>query len=101
MIGFGFFDMIFAWGGLLALLLGGGMLLFRLLTGRQLAVEHAQPQSYRTARQLLDERLARGEIDQGEYERILACIQSHHWDTSLDGPVGPMALPRRRLRTAA
>lgn len=34
-------------------------------------------------------------------ERILACIKSHSWDTSLDGPVGPLAMPRRRLRTAA
>ena len=30
-------------------------------------------------------------------EQILARIQSHCWDASLDGPAGPMALPRRHV----
>jgi uncharacterized membrane protein len=75
MMGFDFFGMIFVWGGLLALLLGGAALIFRLLTGRPLAVAEVQPASYRTARQLLDERLARGEIGRDEYEHILSRIQ--------------------------
>ena len=75
MMGFGFFGMILVWGGLLALLFGGGTLIFRLLTGSSLAVAQTQSPSYRTARQLLDERLARGEIGQDEYERILYRIQ--------------------------
>jgi uncharacterized membrane protein len=75
MMGFGVFGMIFAWGALFALLLGGVALTIRLFIGRPLAIEQAQPPLYRTARQLLDERLARGEIDQDEYERILAHIQ--------------------------
>ena len=75
MMGFSFFGMILVWGGLLALLLGGGALIFRLLIGSPLAVAQTQSSSYRTARQLLDERLARGEIGQGEYEHILSRIQ--------------------------
>ena len=26
-------------------------------------------------------------------DRILASVQRHHWDGSLDGPVGPKAMP--------
>jgi hypothetical protein len=30
-------------------------------------------------------------------EQILARIHDHCWDASIDGPVGPMALPRRHV----
>jgi predicted dehydrogenase len=30
-------------------------------------------------------------------ERILARIEAHCWDSSVDGPVGPLALPRRHI----
>ena len=33
-------------------------------------------------------------------EQILDRINAHCWDASLDGPAGPLALPRRRLLAA-
>jgi predicted dehydrogenase len=30
-------------------------------------------------------------------EQILACIDSHCWDASIDGPAGPLVLPRRHV----
>jgi uncharacterized membrane protein len=66
MIGFGFVGMLLFWGALLALFVGGGALALRQTSGthspggrRQAAVRH-----------ILDERLARGEISQEEYQAI-------------------------------
>jgi uncharacterized membrane protein len=71
MMGFGFGGMFLSWGALLALLAGGAVLVFRLLTGTHVPVHSAQP----TARQVLGERLARGEITREEYDLILARIE--------------------------
>ena len=69
-MGFGFLGMLLFWGVLLILVVGGAVLVFRQTAeGRPLSGQR-QP----TARQVLDKRLARGEIDQEEYEAILARI---------------------------
>ena len=34
-------------------------------------------------------------------EQILDRIDAHCWDASLDGPIGPLALPHQRLLSAA
>ncbi|MGD2104937.1 MAG: SHOCT domain-containing protein [Anaerolineae bacterium] len=59
-------------GGLVLALIGGGS---RLLTSRH-DIPAAGPGSYATPRQILDERLARGEIDRDEYEAIRAQLES-------------------------
>ena len=67
MMGFGFGGMFLFWGALLALLAGGAVLLFHLADGARVSVQTASP----TARQILDERLARGEINREEHDLIL------------------------------
>ena len=67
MMGFGFGGMFLVWGALLALLAGGAALLLYLATGVRVPVQTAGP----TARQILDERLALGEITREEYDLIL------------------------------
>ena len=71
MMGFALFGLLLLGGGLIAVLLGVTGLAFR--TG-----EPSQPAGGRrhlTARQVLDERLARGEIGQEEHEQIRAQIE--------------------------
>lgn len=70
MMGFGFVGMFLFWGFLILLLAGGGVVLARWLAGTGSAFTPTQP----TARQILDARLARGEISPEEYEAILARI---------------------------
>jgi len=71
MMGFGFLGMFLFWGAILALLAGGGALLFRQTTGSK---PSSDPQRT-TARQLLDQRFARGEISGDEYDIIRAHIE--------------------------
>jgi uncharacterized membrane protein len=66
MMGFGLIGTLLFGGALLALLGGGAALFSRQTTGTRVFGRPERP----TARQLLDERLARGEIDQEEYDRI-------------------------------
>ena len=66
MMGFG--GMFLMWGALLALVAGGAALLFHLASGARVPVQSATL----TARQVLDERLARGEITREEYDLILS-----------------------------
>ena len=71
MMGFGFVGMFLIWGVVLALLAGGGVLVFRQATvSRPVSDEHRV-----TARQLLDKRFARGEISRDEYDAIRAQIE--------------------------
>jgi uncharacterized membrane protein len=71
MMGTGFGGMFLSWGVLLALLVGGAVLVFRLVTGTHVPAENVQP----TARQVLGERLARGEITRHEYDLVLTRIE--------------------------
>ena len=71
MMGTGFGGMFLSWGVWLALLAGGAVLVFRLVTRTRVPVENAQP----TARQIVDERLARGDLTQEEYDLVLARIE--------------------------
>ena len=71
MMGFGFGGMFLFWGVLLALLAGGTALVIRLINDTRIPMEGADP----TARQILDDRLARGEITREEYDLILARIE--------------------------
>lgn len=66
MMGFGFLWMLLFWGALLALLAGGAVLVFRQSAGAHLFGGQRQP----TARQILDERFARGEINREEYDAM-------------------------------
>ena len=70
MMGFGFLGMFLFWGALLVLLVGGVVLVLRQTAGIRLSGSLRQP----TARQLLDERFARGEISREEYDAIRAQI---------------------------
>jgi uncharacterized membrane protein len=71
MVGFGFLVLLMVGGVVVALALGGAGWLSR--TGAHRASnEQRQP----TPRELLDRRLARGEIDQDEYEAIRAQLES-------------------------
>ena len=72
MIGFGFLGILVFGGVLLALLIGGLVPVFR-RTGNTPLFEGQHPP---TARQVLDERFARGEIGSEEYETIRAQIES-------------------------
>jgi uncharacterized membrane protein len=73
MFGFGFLVLLLVGGLLVALIVGGGGLL-RQGGGADLAGRSGErPQ--RTAREVLDERLARGEINPEEYEEIRARIE--------------------------
>ena len=71
MMGFGFGGMYLFWGILLALLAGG----VALILGQKTGTLASASQERRTARQILAERLAQGEIDPKEYDRILARIE--------------------------
>ncbi len=70
MMGFGAIGMVLFWGVIIALIAGGVALLVRQASG--LASPNAQ--SKPTARQILDERLARGEITREEYDSLRAKI---------------------------
>jgi putative membrane protein len=71
MMGFGFLGMLLFWGVLLALLAGGVVWVFRQTT----SARPTDMQGRLTARQVLDERFARGEISSDEYETIRAQIE--------------------------
>ena len=70
-MGFGFLGMLLFWGILLVVVVGGAALVFRQIAGTRPSGGPHQP----TAGQVLDERLARGEIDEEEYELIRARIE--------------------------
>ena len=72
MMGYGFLGMFLFWGLLLALLVGG-VVLVAWLVARGRPSGGAPPVS--TARQVLDERLARGEISKEEYDALRAKIE--------------------------
>ena len=67
----GFLGIVLSWGALLALLTGGAALIFRQVTGTRVLGGREQP----TARQILDVRLASGEISQKEYDSIRARVE--------------------------
>jgi len=67
MMGYGFLGMLLFWGVLLLLLVGGAVLLLRQTPGARSTGEQRP-----TARQILDERFARGEISREEYDAIRA-----------------------------
>ena len=69
MMGFGFLGMLLFWGLFLALVAGGGIWLIR-------QARPSERTAGKTARQILDERLARGEISPEEYEAIRAKLNS-------------------------
>ncbi len=71
MMGFGCGGMFLFWGALLALLMGGAAWVLRLITGTDLSASSTGT----AARQVLDERLARGEITRQEYDLILVRIE--------------------------
>ncbi len=70
MMGFGAIGMIVFWGVIIALIAGGVAFLVRQVSG--LAAPGAQGKA--TARQILDKRLARGEISREEYDELRAKI---------------------------
>jgi len=72
MMGFGFLGMLLIGGLLLALLVGGAGLVLRETGGTSQGQRGQRPP---TARQVLDERLARGEIEAEEYEAIRARLE--------------------------
>jgi uncharacterized membrane protein len=66
--------------GLIGLLLLGGVVIALLIGGASLLRQFSGPgpsgkESERTARRLLDERLARGEVTLEEYEAIRATLE--------------------------
>ena len=71
MMGFGFLGIFLFWGVLLTLLFGGGTVVLRQRAGTRSPGGERQP----TARQILDERLALGEITEEEYEAIRAQLK--------------------------
>ena len=71
MMGFGLLGALIFGGALLALLGAGASLFSRQTTATQATSGPERP----TARQLLDKRLARGEIDQQEHDRIRSRIE--------------------------
>jgi len=71
MMGFGFLGMLLLWIIPLALVIGGAGLAFRQTAGAGTPGVQRQPK----ARQVLDERLAQGEISQEEYEAIRARLE--------------------------
>lgn len=72
MMGFGFLLLLLVGGVLVAVLLGGVGLVSRKEGNDRWSFGQRQP----TARQVLDERFARGEIGPEEYEKIRAQIES-------------------------
>jgi hypothetical protein len=82
MMGFGLLGLLLL-GGVLVALLAGGAALLRQTGGFDLPGGKRQP----TAREVLDKRLARGEISSEEYEAIRAQIESYQgesvrWDSA-------------------
>ena len=71
MMGFGLLGMLLFWTVLLVFLVGGAILVFRQATGTRVLGDQRQP----TARRVLDERFARGEISPEEYEAIRTQIE--------------------------
>jgi putative membrane protein len=71
MMGFGFLLLLLLGGALVAVLLGGTGLLSRMGSNSQRLVGQRQP----TARQILDERFARGEVSTEEYEKVRAQLE--------------------------
>jgi len=71
MMGFGFMGMFLFWGGLLSLLAGGVVLVL----SRGSSTKSRDGRERSTARQVLDERLARGEVTRDEYQEIRAQIE--------------------------
>jgi uncharacterized membrane protein len=71
MMGFGALGLLLLGGALLALLGGGAALISRQTISTPVSGGFERP----TSRQLLDERLARGEISREEYDLILARIE--------------------------
>ena len=72
MMGFGFFGMLLFWSALLVPLVGGTVLVLRQIAGARSSGEQRRP----TARQVLDERFAQGEISREEHEPIRARLES-------------------------
>jgi uncharacterized membrane protein len=70
MMGFGFLGMLLLGGVVLVLLVGGAVLVLGQTTGTR----PPGGQRWLAARQVLDERLAQGEIGREEYEAIRAQI---------------------------
>jgi len=70
-MGFGFLGMFLLWGIPLALVIGGAVWAFRQTTGDR----PPGGQRQQTARQVLDERFARGEISREEYKEIRVQIE--------------------------
>jgi len=66
MMGFGFLGMVLFWGLLLAVLVGGAVLVLRQTGG----TGSPSGKSWSRAREILDERLARGEISREEYDAL-------------------------------
>jgi uncharacterized membrane protein len=71
MMGFGFLSMLLFWGILLLLVVGGVGLVVPQTGTLQVPARRNQ----RTARQVLDRRLALGEIGPEEYDRLRAQIE--------------------------
>jgi len=67
MMGLGFAGIFLFWGGLFVLLVGGTALSYHLMASSRVPVQSASL----TARRILDERLARGEISRVEYDVLL------------------------------
>ena len=65
-MGFGAIAMALFWGVVIALIAGGVALLVRQAGGYTLSAAKQQP----AARQILDERLVRGEINREEYDAL-------------------------------
>ena len=72
MMGFGLLGLLLVGGGLLAALLGG----LGLASRKGGTVQWPGGQRQPTARQVLDERFARGEISANEYETVRKQIES-------------------------
>ena len=70
MMGFGFLGMLLFWGALLSLIAGGVALVYRQATGIQASSKQGRP----TARQILDERLASGEISRRSTTRFVLAL---------------------------
>lgn len=70
MMGLGAIGMVLFWGVIIALIAGGVALLVRQASGYASPGSQGRP----TARQILDERLARGEISREEYDELRAKI---------------------------
>lgn len=70
-MGFGAIGMVLFWGIVIALIAGGVALLVRQAGGSSASSTQGNP----TARQILDERLARGDISRVEYDELRAKLE--------------------------